>query len=202
MTNCDLKAGLKTVKKSLALTCVFALLPLTSNMVKAVDLETKSKIIDLMVCYARATDTFGELGNTNAYHEALAIYKKCFSEEASFNFWPVGSDFDGPPSQSIVTPDAWAKFVDSVIPRNEEGQSISRGHHMLSNYFVELDGDEGKLEAYLSATRVNYSYTTGSSVTDVTESKGFYTLSVKKTEESWLVTRLELRVISVSSLAR
>jgi hypothetical protein len=113
----------------------------------AVDLPTKNEIIDLMLCYGSGTDTFGEPGNPDAFTDGLKIYQGCFTEDAVFNLWPVGADFNAPAPVTVPGPVAWAQFVvDPAVPRDPAtGLSISRGQHMLTNFIVETTGNTGTM---------------------------------------------------------
>lgn len=163
----------------------------------AEDLPTKNEIIDLMLCYGRGTDTFGEPGNPNAFVEGLKIYQECFTEDAVFNLWPVGADFNAPAPVTVPGPVAWAQFVvDPAVPRDPAtGLSISRGQHVLTNFFVKTAGTTGTLSAYLNATRTYFEPASGA-VTRVAVANGTYTLHVEKIRGKWLVKRLDLKLIS------
>ena len=163
----------------------------------AVDLPTKNEIIDLMLCYGSGTDTFGEPGNPDASADGLEIYQGCFTEDAVFNLWPVGADFNAPAPVTVSGPVAWAQFVvDPAVPRDPAtGLSISRGQHMLTNFIVKTIGNTGTLTAYLNATRTYFEPTSGA-VTRVAVANGTYTLYVEKIRGKWLVKRLDLKLIS------
>ena len=151
------------------------------------NLQTKNEIIDLMLCYGEATDTFGVASNPDSFNDGLALYEECFTEDASFNLWPPGADFGAPAPVTIVGPKPWADFVVSGLDGNSLGQ------HMLTNFSVDVDGKTGTLSAYLSATRATYA---GGAVASVVVANGTYTLQVEKIRGAWKVKRLELRLIS------
>ena len=161
------------------------------------NLQVKNEIIDLMLCYGKGTDTFGEPGNPDAFIEGLEIYEECFTEGAIFNLWPAGTDFNGAPLVSIVGPVAWAEnIVDPAVPRDPlTGLSISHGQHMLSNFMVETQGKTGTLTAYLNATRTTFDPDSGA-VTNVSVANGTYTLYVEKIRGKWMVNQLDLKLIS------
>ena len=168
------------------------------------NLQAKEEIIDLMLCYAEGTDTFGEPGNPDAFDEGLAIYEECFTDDAIFNLWPAGADFNEPAAVSITGPDAWASIiVDPAVPRDvETGLSISRGQHMLSNFMVERQGRTATLTAYLSATRTVFDPSeenpAAGVVTNVSVANGTYTLYVEKIRGKWLISQLDLKLISLA----
>ena len=168
----------------------------------AENLQVKNEIIDLMLCYGKGTDTFGEPGNPEAFFDGLEIYEGCFTEDAIFNLWPAGTDFNDAPLVTIAGPAAWAEnIVDPAVPRDPvTGLSISRGQHMLSNFMVETKGRTGTLTAYLSATRTVFAPdlnnpVTGA-ITNVSVANGQYTLYVEKIRGEWLITQLDLKLIS------
>ncbi len=171
---------------------------LSTTAASATDnLQVKNEIIDLMLCYGEGTDTFGEPGNPDAFLEGLEIYEECFTEDAIFNLWPAGTDFNGPALLTVVGPAAWAEnVVDPAVPRDlVTGLSVSRGQHMLTNFMVETQGKTGTLTAYLNATRTVFDPDSGA-VTNVSVANGTYTLYVEKIRGKWLVNQLDLKLIS------
>jgi len=170
----------------------------------AENLQVKNEIIDLMLCYGKGTDTFGEPGNPEAFADGLEIYKQCFTEDATFNLWPAGTDFNDDPPVTVVSPVAWAQYiVDPSVPRDPvTGLSISRGQHMLSNFMVETKGGTGTLTAYLSATRTVFDPSpdnpVSGTVTNVSVASGTYTLYVERIQGKWMVKQLDLKLISFS----
>lgn len=180
---------------SIVLALVLGLSSATASATE--NLQVKSEITDLMLCYAKGTDTFGEPGNLDAFFEGLETYEACFTEDAVFNLWPVGSDFNDAPPLSVPGPAAWAEFVvDPSVPRDPATNlSISRGQHMLSNFMVETKGNTGTLTAYLNATRTIFDPDTGA-VTNVSVANGTYTLYVEKIRGKWMVNQLDLKLIS------
>ncbi len=169
------------------------------------NLQVKNEIINLMLCYGEGTDTFGEPGNPDAFLDGLEIYEACFAEDAVFNLWPAGTDFNAPPLLSVTGPGAWARnIVDPAVPRDPAtGLSISRGQHMLTNFQVETKGNTGTLTAYLSATRTvfnpNPDNPATGPVTNVSVATGSYTLYVEKVRGKWLVKELDLKLISLAN---
>lgn len=161
------------------------------------NLQVKNEIINLMLCYGEGTDTFGEPGNPDAFLEGLEIYEECFTEDAIFNLWPAGTDFNEAPLVTVVGPVAWAEnIVDPAVPRDPvTGLSISHGQHMLSNFMVETQGKTGTLTAYLSATRTVFDPASGA-VTNVSVANGTYTLYVERIRGKWMVNQLDLKLIS------
>lgn len=170
----------------------------------AENLQSKNEIIDLMLCYAEGTDTFGEPGNPEAFFDGLEIYEGCFTEDAVFNLWPAGTDFSDAPLVSVVGPYAWAEnIVDPAVPRDPvTGLSISRGQHMLSNFLVETTGRTGTLTAYLSATRTIFdpdpANPVAGTVTNVSVASGTYNLYVERVRGKWMIKQLDLKLISLA----
>ena len=187
---------------SIVLGFAFGLSPALASA--AENLPVKNEIIDLMLCYGKGTDTFGEPGNPDAFTDGLEIYQECFTEDAIFNLWPAGTDFNDDPPVTVVGPAAWAQYiVDPAVPRDPDtGLSISRGQHMLSNFMVETKGGAGTLTAYLSATRTVFDPSpvnpASGTVTKVSVASGTYTLHVEKVQGKWMVKQLDLKLISFS----
>ena len=187
---------------SIVLGFAFGLSPALASATE--NLQVKSDIIDLMLCYGKGTDTFGEPGNPDAFVDGLEIYKECFTEDAVFNLWPAGTDFNDDPPVTVEGPDAWAQYiVDPSVPRDPAtGLTISRGQHMLSNFIVETNGGTGTLTAYLSATRTVFDPSAenpaSGTVTNVSVASGTYTLYVEKIRGKWMVKQLDLKLISFS----
>lgn len=167
-------------------------------------LQFKNRLIDLMLCYAEGTDTFGEPGNPDAFEEGLATYEECFTEDAVFKLWPAGTDFDDEPLVTIVGPAAWAaNIVDPAVPRDPTtGLSVSRGQHMLSNFKVESRAQKARLTAYLSATRTTFDPNPDNPVTGVVTkvsvANGSYTLHIVRVKGKWLIGQLDLKLISLA----
>lgn len=187
---------------SIVLGFAFGLSPALASA--AENLPVKNEIIDLMLCYGKGTDTFGEPGNPDAFADGLEIYEECFTEDAIFNLWPAGTDFNDSPLVSVVGPAAWAQYiVDPAVPRDPDtGLSVSRGQHMLTNFMVETKGGTGTLTAYLSATRTVFNPSpdnpVSGTVTKVSVASGTYTLYVEKIQGKWMVKQLDLKLISFS----
>lgn len=180
---------------SIVLGLAFALTSTTASATE--NLQVKNEIINLMLCYGQGTDKFGEPGNPEAFSDGLEIYEECFTEDAIFNLWPAGTDFNSAPLVSVAGPVAWAQnIVDPAVPRDPDtGLSISQGQHMLSNFVVETKGKTGMLTAYLNATRTVFDPDNGV-VTNVSVANGTYTLYVEKIGEKWMVNQLDLKLIS------
>lgn len=189
-------ASRSTLLRSLSLAMAIAVGFFSATASAAENLQVKNDIVNLMLCYGKGTDTFGAPGNPNAYWDGLATYEECFTEDARFNLWPAGFNFNGPPALSIVGPTAWAQFVDAGVPRNDAGDSISHGQHMLSNFMVETQGTAGSLTAYLNATRTVFDPEQNGVVTNVSVANGTYTLHVEKIRGKWMVKELDLKLIS------
>jgi len=187
---------------SIALMLVFGLSSAVASA--AENPRIKNEIVDLMLCYAEGADTFGEPGNPNAFTEGLEIYEGCFTEDAVFNLWPAGTDFNEAPPVTVVGPLAWAEnIVDPAVPRDPDtGLSISRGQHMLSNFMVDRTGRTATLTAYLNATRTifdpNPANPASGTVTNVSVANGTYTLYVEKVRGKWVVNQLDLKLISLA----
>jgi hypothetical protein len=182
-----------TLSQFVTMFCItFALtatITLHSGTVNAAEnLQVKNDIINLMLCYGAGTDSFGVASNPNSFSDGLAIYEACFTDDAVFNLWPAGFDFNGPPLLSINGPLNWANFVAGGL----NGDSL--GQHMLTNFIVDVNENTGTLQAYLNSTRATNNDV--GTVTQVVVANGTYTLTVEKIESKWMVTQLDLRLIS------
>jgi len=181
----------------LAAVCLGAL---ASSPVAAENLQARTRIVDLMLCYGKGTDTIAMPGDAQEQlEEGLAIYNSCFTEDARFNLWPPGSDFNVPTALSFPGPELWATaIVAPNVLRGDDGNSIVRDQHVLTNFMVEVKGKTGTLTAYLNNTRTIYDTdpNSGGQVVDVLVSNGTYTLSVERLRGKWMVTELDLKLNS------
>jgi hypothetical protein len=188
------------VSACFAFTFVIAVgLGFVSGPVQAENLQAKNRIIDLMLCYGEGTDTIALNGPLDErLEEGIEIYRDCFTEDATFNLWLPGSDFEGPPSLPIQGLLPWAVGVvaGNVTPTDVDGNSLVRDQHMLTNFRVETKGKFGTLTAYLNNTRTIYSATDGLPVSNLI-SNGTYTLYVEKIRGKWMATELDLKLNSV-----
>lgn len=175
-------------RAGLCLALVIAL-GLSSGTVMATEnLQVKNDIINLMLCYGTGTDTFGVASNPDSFNDGLDIYAACFTNDAVFRLWPPGTDFNDTAPIIINGIEAWAHFVADGLT----GDSL--GQHMLSNFIVDINGNTGTLKAYLNATRATHD--ASGIVTNVAVANGTYTLYVEKIENKWMVTQLDLTLIS------
>lgn len=193
------KKQTKTPRQVCAALLAAASLAMVAGPGQAENLQAKNRIIDLMLCYGEGTDTIALNGPFDErLEEGIAIYRECFTEDATFNLWLPGSDFDGPPSlppiQGVVP---WAEGVvaGNVTPVDGDGNSLVRDQHMLTNFHVETKGRVGTLTAYLNNTRTIYGED-GAPVSNVI-SNGTYTLYVEKLRGKWMATELDLKLNSV-----
>jgi len=165
-------------------------------------LKAKAQISDLMVCYARGADAIGD-ATTNADPEAagLSIFRECFTEEATFALWPVGIPFDSPtfPDRSgnmpplllIEGPAAWASFTNASF-RSAGGVGYDFVQHLIGNTHVEVQGNHGRLTAYLNSTHVILGAAPFAPSRCMQQANGTYSLNVEKIKGRWKITRLDL----------
>jgi len=164
----------------------------------------REQIADLMYCYARGTDAIGD-STTNADPRAagLAIYRPCFAPDAEFRAWFPQQPFDSQtfpnpdafPTTAptpFVGPEAWADFVNTVF----RGNGYTFTQHMISNVDVDVQGTRGLLTAYLNASHVISGSTIGGPSRCVAVANGTYSLAVEKRRGRWVVTRLDLTLIT------
>lgn len=152
-------------------------------------LTTKDQIINLMLCYATGTDAIGDSTRADPLGDGEAIYSECFTDDAVFSAWFPGTDFNNPGQAVTITgPDTWAGFVFSVF-----NGAYTFTQHMVSNFVVEVHGNQGTLTAYLNASHVTQS---GGVVAQVAVANGTYTLQVEKIRGVWMVRQLELKLIN------
>jgi hypothetical protein len=176
---------------------VVLLLGESPRLASALDLDTKEKIVNLMLCYGAGTDAIGNstLTNPGPRDAGVAIYAKCFTDDAVFRAWFPGTDFSDPlqavtvgPTGTQTGPEAWADFVFGVF-----NGTYAFTQHSLSNFMVEVSGTTGTLTAYLDAAHVKQA---AGLVTGVNVAHGTYTLQVKKIGGRWKVTHLDLTLIN------
>jgi len=153
------------------------------------NLPTKNEIINLMLCYAAGTDAIGDSTLADPQGDGAAIYAGCFTDDAVFRAWFPGTDFSDPAQAVVVNgPDAWAGFVFGVF-----NGTYTFTQHMLSNFFVDVKGTNGTLQAYLNATHVVQD---AGAVIRVDVANGTYTLQVEKIDDEWQVNQLDLTLIN------
>ncbi len=152
-------------------------------------LQQKEAVKNLMLCYAAGTDAIGDSTRADPAGDGLAIYERCFTEDAVFQVWFPGTPFDGPPSiPAVVGPAAWADFVFGAF----DG-SYTFTQHMVSNFMVKLRGRHARLTAYLNASHVTQE---DGAVTQVDVANGTYTLKIKKIRGRYRITELKLTLLN------
>jgi hypothetical protein len=164
-------------------------------------LSDREAITALIHCYARGTDAIGD-AKTHADPRAagLAIYRECFTADAQFRVWAAQQPFDsqtfptvgadaGPPT---VGPEAWAKFVDQFF--RQRGYTFTQ--HMMSNIDAKAHGETGTLTAYLNASHIISGAEVGGPSRCVAVANGTYSLDVRKIAGKWMITRLNLTLIT------
>lgn len=159
------------------------------------NLPVKDEIINLMLCYGAGTDAIGDSTRSDPQGDGAAIYAGCFADDAVFRAWFPGTDFSNPgealiigPTADRTGPEVWAEFVFGVF-----NGAYTFTQHMLSNFIVSTDGNTGQLSAYLNASHVTQD---AGIVTLVAVANGTYTLQVEKVDNKWLVSQLDLKLIS------
>jgi hypothetical protein len=147
---------------------------LLSSMAASADdgfsFRRQAALEDLVVCYARGTDLLGSAVNAvnvgsdldstintsdPVFAEALATYRRCFSDKFSFTL-----EFDGVPALTVPDPatrgpdtDAalqWANFVNNAF----RGPGYKSTQHHMGSISSEIDGRRGRIVSYLIATHV------------------------------------------------
>lgn len=193
----------------------WAALALAASIFAAVNAEAGSRrswrsaandvIEDLMFCYARGTDAIGDAtSQPNPRDAGYAIYRDCFSDDAVFTAYFPGSGFnqrfhptEPPPNDMdivrVLGPEAWADFVNTVFRSAVGGQGYDYTQHVLSNLEVKRYHKHAVVTAYLIASHV----ATGQ-CEEV--AKGFYTLRVERIKGRWVVTQLDLTLLTFNPL--
>lgn len=164
----------------------------------------REQIADLMQCYARGTDAIGDsTTHTDPRAAGLVIYQQCFAPDAEFRAWfpqqpfdsqtfPNPDAFPGTAPAPVIGPQAWADFVNTVF----RGNGYTFTQHIISNVDVDVQGTHGLLTAYLNATHVVSGSTIGGPSRCVAVANGTYSLAAEKRRGRWLVTRLDLTLIT------
>jgi hypothetical protein len=164
----------------------------------------KEAIADLIYCYARGTDAIGDsTTNADPLATGAAIYRKCFTPTAMFRAWfpqqpfdhqafPNPDAFPETAPAPFLGPDAWAGFVSAVF----RGNGYTFTQHVLSNVDVAVKGDTGRLTAYLNATHVISGTAIGGPSRCVAVANGTYSGYASKIRGRWLLTRLDLTLMT------
>ena len=168
----------------------------------------KEAIAELIYCYARGTDAIGDsTTNADPLATGAAIYRGCFTPNAMFRAWFPQQKFD---RQAFPNPDAfpesapapflgpyaWAVFVNSVF----RGNGYTFTQHILSNVNVTVNGDTGRLTAYLNASHVISGTAVGGPSRCVAVANGTYSGYARKIRGKWLLTRLDLTLITFNAV--
>jgi len=170
--------------------------------------SAQDEIEDLVVCYARGTDTLGRAVNAIGgqpldstvnladplFAEALAIYRGCFADDFSFTL-----AFDGVPALTVpdpatVTPDTdaalqWANFVNNAF----RGPGYRNTQHHMGSISSTVDGRHGTIVSYLIAT---HAYGPASTRTGVSVVGGTYSDEVIRRLGTWLIRQRTLNITS------
>ncbi len=164
----------------------------------------REQIAELIYCYARGTDAIGDATtNADPLAAGLAIYQPCFAPDAEIRAWFPQQPFD---SQTFPNPDAnpktapqayrgaaaWAAFVNSVF----RGNGYTFTQHAMSNVEVSVQGETGRLTAYLNATHVRSGSAVGGPSRCVAVANGTYSAEVRRFGERWKITKLSLTLIA------
>ncbi len=167
----------------------------------------EAQLAQLLVCYARGADAIGD-GRTNHDPEAagLEIFRKCFTEDATFAIWPAGQPFDNPefpsrvgtmpPLLIFVGPAAWAKFTNSSF----RGAGYDYVQHLVGNIEVKVSGNNASVVGYLNSTHVVMGEGLLAPSQCVLQTNGTYSLRVRKFPSGWKVTSLDLAQFAYNNI--
>ena len=199
------------IAKALGFSVLLLVIATAPALAKKADvLKDRMDIADLITCYAHAADTIGS-GKTQSDPKAagLAIIRTCFTEDATIAIWPVGMPFDRevfptrtgdkPPAIVLDSPAAWAEMVDSAF-RSAGGVGYDFVQHLVSNVKVEVNGDEGKLLAYVLSTHIIQGAQPFTPSRCHQQSNGTYSSTVKKIDGVWKITSFDLTQIAYEAI--
>lgn len=167
----------------------------------------EAELANLLVCYARGADAIGD-GRSNHDPEAagLAIFRKCFTEDATFAIWPAGQPFDHPEFPSRVGtmpplaifpgPAAWAKFTNSSF----RSSGYDYVQHLIGNIVVKVSGDNATVVGYLNSTHVTMGDGLLARSQCMQQTNGTYSLRVRKFDSGWKVTSLDLAQFAYNTI--
>ncbi len=170
-------------------------------------------IVDLMHCYARAADAIGEVRIHSANSDpakaardaGASIAGKCFREDALFDIWFPGREFDQqaapdadsfPADVHLVGPDAWADWVSGIF----RGSRYDFTQHLVGNIQVEQQGATAQLVASLIVSFFTLGPEPGVPSQCATVGMGTYTIDAERTGGEWRATRLRLTLMSVDPI--
>jgi hypothetical protein len=145
-------------------------------------LQARSDIEDLSVCYATGTDAIGR----GDLAEGKKIYSKCFTEDATFALYFPGTDPSGPPDLNAVGTDAWAQIANDFF---RDLGAVST-QHLMSNFVVDVNGNQATLRSYLQATHVI------DPAGVIVVAHGTYFDDVVRTPKGWKIAHRTLRLIT------
>lgn len=194
-------------KMMLVISIAIVSLPIAGYAHERSDTE---QIEALISCYAKGTDTIGD-GKTQTDPEAagLAIYRQCFTEDATFAVWYFGMPFDSltfpsragdkPPAMMVKGVAAWAQSTNTAF-RGAGGTGYDFVQHNISNVDVAVTGDSGQLTAYLSSVHIIQGPAAFAPTRCRQQVNGTYSLRLKKVAGQWKIVSLDLAQISVDSV--
>lgn len=166
------------------------------------------EIEDLVVCYARGTDTRGQAVNAVGgqpldstvnladplFSEAPDIYRGCFADDFAFTLAIDGNPLRTVPNPATVTADTdaalqWANSVNNAF----RGSGYRNTQHHMGSISSTVNGNKGTIESYLIAT---HAYSPTSALTGVQITGGTYSDQVIRVNGRWLIQKRQLNITS------
>lgn len=168
----------------------------------------EAELAGLLVCYARGADAIGDSRSNNDPEAAgLEIFRKCFTESATFAIWPAGQPFDRPefptrvgskpPLVIFPGPAAWAKFTNSSF----RSSGYDYVQHLVGNIVVKVSGTNATVVGYLNSTHVVMGEGLLARSQCMLQTNGTYSLRVRKFAGGWKVTSLDLAQFAYNAVA-
>ena len=170
--------------------------------------QDREAIAALIHCYARANDTIGDATtNADPVAAALPLYRECLADDVEIQAWfphlPVSAQaFPDPARYPDTAPavyrgrEAWARHVNEVF----RARGCSFTQHAISNVEVTVEGDRGRLTAYLIATLVSSGRAVGDPSKSLSIANGTYSVDAVRTQSGWRIRRMYVTLIAFNTL--
>lgn len=171
------------------------------------DYALKAELANLLVCYARGADAIGDArSNRDPEGAGLAIFRECFTDDATFAVWPAGQPFDKPefptrvgpmpPLLILPGPAAWAKFTNTSF----RSSGYDYVQHLVGNIVVKVSGNNATVVGYLNSTHVVMGEGLLAPSRCMQQTNGTYSLKVRKLASGWKVTSLDLAQFAYNTI--
>lgn len=168
----------------------------------------RAAITDLIYCYARANDSIGDATtNADPLAKGLSIYRQCVAEDVEVRAWFPQRPFN---SQAFPDPNAFPESAPPVFKgiqawAEHVNEVFRSGHyrftqHAISNVQVSVEGNRGRLTAYLTATLVVPGTEIAGPSQCVAVANGTFSAETKRRDGRWWITKLNVALITFNKV--